>query len=91
MFNIGNYSLGCQKVYHFLLLLVFLILFHVFECFVRMGIRALHVCLNPMEEEVSRSPGTEVTDVCEPPCGFWERNLGHGRSGALRAVSESSF
>jgi hypothetical protein len=27
-------------------------------------------------EEGVRSPGIGVTDGCEPPCGYWELNLG---------------
>lgn len=29
-------------------------------------------------EEGVGSPGTGITDACEPPCEFWESNLGMG-------------
>jgi hypothetical protein len=34
------------------------------------------VCLHVHLFEGARSPGTEVTDSCELPCGCWELNLG---------------
>ena len=37
-----------------------------------------HVCAwcSQRPEEGVRSPTTAVTDGCEPPCGYWELNLG---------------
>ena len=37
-----------------------------------------HVCAWCLwrPEEGIRSPGTGVTDGCEPPYGYWESNLG---------------
>jgi hypothetical protein len=32
-------------------------------------------CLKRLEEGI-KSPGTGVTDDCEPSCGYWESNLG---------------
>ena len=38
---------------------------------------AVHcVCLVSMPAESVTSPGTGVTDGCEPPCMCWELNLG---------------
>ena len=36
---------------------------------------AVHcVCLVSMPAESVTSPGTGVTDGCDPPCGCWELN-----------------
>jgi hypothetical protein len=37
------------------------------------------------------SPGTEVTDSCEPPCGYWELNLGPLEEQPVFLTTESSL
>ena len=50
-------------------------------CFGDMGILVACMyaawCLDPMETRKGMvSPGTGITDSCEPPCGRWELNPG---------------
>jgi hypothetical protein len=41
-----------------------------------MSVHHLHACYLQRPEEDIGFPGLGVTDGCEPPCGYWEPNLG---------------
>lgn len=56
-----------------------------------MGV-CLHVCLFPWRSEDSmESPGTEVTDDCEPPYGFCEPNSGPVEEQLVLLTTEPSL
>ena len=52
----------------------------------------MHItCVYPEVRKGVRSPGTEITDSCEPPCGHWESNPGPLQEQALLTTKSSHF
>jgi hypothetical protein len=70
-------ELRCQASFYLSHRYYFLLNFFKNVCiFICKGV--LPVCMQFLQrsEEGVTSPGTGVTDVCKPPCGCWELNLG---------------
>lgn len=73
-------------------MLIFISIF----AFMHIGILlvCLHVCITwylQMLEEGIGSPGSRVTDVCEPPFGFWESKPGLLKREPVCLTTELSF
>lgn len=56
-----------------------------------MSVRLTHAWPPQTAEEGAESPRTAVTDGGEPPCGFWESNLGPLPERPALLTSESSL
>jgi len=77
------------------LLYVFMHFFsYVYECFYLYVCMHVHPvcawCLRRSEEGI-RSPGTGDKEGCEPPCGFWELNLGPLQEQQVLLTTEPSL
>lgn len=64
------------------------VLFYMYEYFACMCVCAPCICL-VLEDSIG-SPGTGVTDDCEPPCGCWKWDLHPLEEQAVLSATDSS-